>query len=182
VADEQPGDELIRAFARWAAGERAQSAAEDRARRRWLGEQATATANLQGLLVDLAEQAAPVVLWLPDHRCAGRLIGVGRDFCVVSQTNGRPVVVPLKWLSAVSPERATPLPAGDRSPALELSLVGAFAAMAEERLPVSIKVGSKAVEGEVHSVGEDVVTLRGHPPARQMVHVPVGAVMSCELR
>jgi hypothetical protein len=182
VADEQPGDELVRAFARWAAGARAQSAAEDRARQRWLGEQATSTANVQGLLVDLAEQAAPVVLWLPDHRCVGRLIGVGRDFCVVSQTNRRPTVVALQWLSAISPERAAPLPAGDRPPALELSLVGAFAAMAEERLPVSIKVRSKTVEGEIHSVGEDVVTLRGHPPGRQMVHVPIGAVISCELR
>jgi hypothetical protein len=182
VADEQPGDELVRAFARWAAGARAQTAAEDRARRRWLGEQATATAHLLGLLVDLAEQAAPVVLWLPDHTCIGRLVGVGRDFCVVNQTSGRAAVVALQWLSAVSPERAAPLPAGDRSPALELTLIAAFAAMAEERLPVSIKVRSKALEGEVHSVGEDVVTLRGDPPARQMVHIPVGAVMSCELR
>jgi hypothetical protein len=182
VADEQPGDELVRAFARWAAGARAQSAAEGRARRRWLGEQATATANLRGLLVDLAEQAAPVALWVPEHRYAGRLIGVGRDFCVISPTTGRPAVIALPWLSAISPERAAPLPAGDRSPALELSLIAAFAAMAEERLPVSIKVRSKAFDGEVHSVGEDVITLRGGPPARQMVHVPAVAVMSCELR
>jgi hypothetical protein len=182
VGDDQSADELVRAFARWAAQERAGFAAEERARRRWLGEQAVAGSTLVGILVDLAEQAAQVGMSLPDHTCAGRIVGVGTDFCVVNQTHGRPAVVALHHVGAVWPEPGARLAAGDRPPALEMSLAATFAAMAEERLPVAVRVGQTTLEGEVYGIGEDVVTLRSNPPNRRWTHIPLRAVLLCELR
>lgn len=182
MGDDQSADELVRAFARWAAQERAGFAAEERARRRWLGEQAVAGSTMIGILVDLAEQSAHVVISLPDHTCSGRIVGVGTDFCVVNQRIGRPAVVALRHVGAVSPEPGSRLAAGDRAPALEMSLAAAFAVMAEERLPVAVRSGQATIEGEVYGIGEDVVTLRSNPPNRRLTHIPLRTVTVCEVR
>lgn len=182
MGDDQSADELVRAFARWAAQERAEFAAEERARRRWLGEQAVAASTLVGIMVDLAEQSAQVSLSLPDHTCAGRVVGVGADFCVVNQTHGRPAVVALRHVRAVQPEPGARLAAGDRAPALDMSLAATFSSMAEERLLVAVRTGATTFEGEVYGIGEDVVTLRSDPPNRRSTHIPLPAVVLCELR
>ena len=78
--DAQRGDELVAALDRWAAMQRAAAAAAGRARERSLRDQAATLATWTGVLVDLAEQGAPVTAVVANQRRSGRVIGVGRDF------------------------------------------------------------------------------------------------------
>jgi hypothetical protein len=184
VEGREPGEELVAAFARWAAQDRARSAATDRARQRSLGDQALSTATWTGILVDLAERGAGVTVSLGGNRCTGWIVGVGRDFCVVEQAvRRRPALIPLSAISYVSADQpGGAMPSGDRPTGLDLSMAAALAALAEERVPVALRVGGDEVEGEVIGVGEDVVTLRANAPAGRLVHVPLAAVTFCEVR
>jgi hypothetical protein len=183
VAEDRIGDELVQSFTRWAARERSSAAAAEKARQHWLAERAASSATFTGILVDLAEQAAGVTMATGGFKCSGRVVGVGRDFCVLGQASGRPAVIPLAAISTIWPHQQRRLPpSGDRPPALEMSIVGAFAAMAEDRLPVGLRAGSHVIEGDVISVGDDVVTLRTWAPGFHMAHVPLVAVSFCEVR
>jgi len=184
VDEVQPGDELVAAFTQWAAGERASASAENRAKERWLREEASASANWRGILVDMAEQAATVVIAFGRQKCTGRVVCVARDFCVVQQTAGRPALLPLSGMSAVWPERSGGgAPAGDREPKLALSLVGALAALAEDRVPVALTLEDGVhLDGVIATVGEDVITLRIEGTNRRFAHVRLASVTCCEVR
>jgi hypothetical protein len=184
VDDVQPGDDLVSAFHRWAAGERTTAAARNRATERWLRDQASASASWAGVLIDLAEQAATVVIGMGRLRCSGRIVGVARDFCVLQQSGGRPALIALEAISAVwPPSRGAESPAGDRRPSLALSMAGALSALADERARVSLTLSDgDQVEGELVTVGEDVITLRTEAPARRSVYVRLASVRSCEVR
>ena len=90
-----PGtDEFWAELTRWAASERASAAAADRARGRALADQSAATATLAGVLVDLAEQGAPVAIGLKGDRVLrGRVVGVGRDALFMDLDSDRKSVV-----------------------------------------------------------------------------------------
>ncbi len=182
--DAQPGDDLVAAFHRWAAGERTTAAARNRSRERSLRDQASASASWAGVLVDLAEQAATVVIGMGRVRCTGRIVGVARDFCVVQQAAGRPLLIGLEAISAVWPaSRGGGFAAGDRRPSLALSMAGALSALAEERARVALTLSEgDQVEGELVAVGEDVITLRTEAPSRRSVYVRLASVRSCEIR
>jgi hypothetical protein len=179
------GEELVAAFARWAADQRAAVAAEDRVRERSLREQATATATWVGILVDLAEQAAAVTVVVAGLRRSGRLIGVGRDFCVLQSARRRIALIAVHEIVQLWPDGHTAggPPAGDRRPSIDLTLTSALALLAEERSPVSLISGNGLdTTGELVAVGDDVLTLRAALPVRRLVHVPISSVAVCELR
>ncbi len=180
----QPGDDLVAAFHRWAAGERTTAAAQNRARERWLRDQASASASWAGVLVDLAEQAASVAIGVGRLKYTGRIVGVARDFCVLQQASGRPTLIALAAISALWPQHpGSGSPGGDRRPGLALSMAGALSALVEERSRVALTLaGGDQVEGEMVAVGEDVVTLRTEPPSRRSVYVRLAAVICCEVR
>jgi hypothetical protein len=184
VVDVQPGDDLVAAFHRWAAGERTTEAARDRTRERWLRDQASATASWAGIMVDLAEQATTVVIGMGPLRLTGRIVGVARDFCVVEQAGGRPVLIALDAISAVWPAPSgAGSPGGDRPPGLALSMAGALSALADERSRVLLTLeDGDQLEGELVAVGEDVITLRTQPPSRRSIYVRLASVRSCEIR
>jgi len=140
--------------------------------------------TLDGVLVDLAEEAAIVVVRVGALTCTGRIVGVAHDFCVIEPTSGRPSLVALAAISAVSPQQTGQSPpAGDRQPHLSLSMAAALAALAEERTPVGLTlVHDLHVEGELAAVGEDVVTLRSEAPARRPVYIRLASIVRCELR
>jgi hypothetical protein len=179
------GDALVAAFARWAAEQRAVVAAGARTRERSLREQAAASATWLGVVVDLAERAAPVTAVVAGQRRPGRLVGVGRDFCVLQADTGRTALVALSAISELWPDgpAARDTPAGDRGAAINLPLMTALAMLAEDRSPVAL-ISSTGVEtsGELVAAGEDVLTLRTAPPGRRLVYVPARAVAVCELR
>jgi hypothetical protein len=178
------GDELVAAFARWAADQRAVSAAGSRARERSLREQAAASATWAGTLVDLAESSAPVTAVIGHQRRGGRIVGVGRDFFVLDTRSGRSDLIALSAVDAVWPDQtASPLPAGDRDGAIDLTLMMALALLAEERAPICL-VTTSGIEtaGNLVATGEDVLTVRTEAPNRRLAHVPFSAVAVCELR
>jgi hypothetical protein len=180
----QPGDELVAAFVQWAASDRAATAAENRARERWLRDEASSSANWRGILVDLAEHATTVVVASGGHKCSGRVVCVARDFCVLQQPDGRPALLPLAAMSALWPEPAAGgTSVGDRAPDLALSFVGALAALAEDRIPVALTLDDGVgLVGRVVSVGDDVITLRTEGTHRRFAHVRLACVTCCEVR
>ena len=186
MPDRQGGDELVAAFARWAADQRAEAAAADRVRERSLRTQASATATWAGILVDLAEQATPVTAVVAAQRRRGRIVGVGPDFCVFEAHLGGPALICLPAMSALWPERTTTgafPPAGARPPALELSLLAALSMLAEERSPVTLVTsGGDEIAGDLIAAGEDVLTVQTDPPARRLAYVRLSALARCELR
>jgi hypothetical protein len=185
VSGDGAGEELVAAFVRWAADQRAGMAAANRARERSLRDQAAATATWVGVLVDLAEQAAPVTVVVAGQRRSGRLVGVGRDFCVLQGEHGRAALIRLPEISQLWPDiRALDEPpAGDRSPSIDLPLISALALLADERSPVGlISGGGLETVGELVAAGDDVLTVRTAPPARRLVYVPLDSVAVCELR
>ena len=177
------GDQLVAAFARWAADQRTQDAAVARARQRSLREQARGSATWAGVLLDLAEQTTPVTVVVAGQRRRGQIVGVGQDFCVLQPRLGGPALVRAWAISEVWPEDGTPrdAPTGDRDPSIRLTLTTALALLAEERAPVSLMT-DRGVEnpGDLLAVGDDVVTLR--TAQRRLVYLPLRAVALCEVR
>jgi hypothetical protein len=183
----QSGEELVAQFARWAAGQRATDAVKRRTRERSLRDQVVGSATWAGLVVDLAEQSAPVSVTVGGQRLRGRLVGVGRDFCVLDQPSGRAALIALSALTLLAPEE-TPssgvgAPGGSRAPGLQMTLAAALAALAEERSPLGLVLaGGHQVEGVLIGAGEDVLTLRTDGRGRRLAHVPLAAVWICEVR
>jgi hypothetical protein len=185
VSDLPSADDLVAAFGVWAADERAKDAATARSRRRWLEEEARASATFTGLLVDMAESEAPVVLGVGTERLSGRVMGVGLDFLVLEAAGGNPALVVLNAVSAIwpSPESKPSVATGDREPTLELSLAAALSLMAEQRLPVSLMLsGGHEVAGDLVAVGEDVLTVQISRQPKRLASAPLASLALCELR
>ncbi len=134
-----------------------------RSRERWLRRAAEEGATWAGLLVDLAERGAAVVI----HTQAGRrhhgvLVSVGADYCVVRTDIGAEPHLRLDALASVrigSGERHA-VPAGDRRPVVDLLFIEALGRVVEERPRlVLVMRGGDQMAGELRSVGADVVTL-----------------------
>jgi hypothetical protein len=177
------GDDFVAALDRWAAAQRVAAGAASRARERSLREQAAAEATWIGILVDLAEQGAPVTAVVANRHRRGRIVGVGRNFFVLEADPGRTGLARSDAVASIWPEHGAALPAGARGGAIDLSLMLALALVAEERNPVCL-VTPAGVEtaGELVAAGEDVLTVRTEPPGRRLAYVPLGAVAWCELR
>ena len=98
---------------------------------------------------------------------------------------GRTALIALLQVSELWPEgpwRHDPS-GGDRSPALDLSLIAALALLAEDRSPVGLfSTGGLETAGDLVAAGDDVLTLRTGLPVRRLVYVPLRAVAVCELR
>ena len=182
--DGQGGEELVAAFTRWAGTERAGLAAASRTRERWLREQLAASATWIGTLVDLSEKRDEVKLAVGASRFAGRVVGVGRDFCVLDQAGSRPVLVRARSIEAAWPgESSWRSVAGEGSAPIEMSMNAAVATLADERTPVSLLLdGGAVVEGELIGAGEDVLIVRLRGAARRQVYVQFDAISACELR
>jgi hypothetical protein len=174
------GDSVVAAFARWAAEQRVAEAAGVRSKERSLRDQAAAEATWSGLLVDLAERNCEVELELRSRRVSGRLVGIGRDFCVLEQRGRRPALIPVEGIVAVWREGPAD---GSRFPALDLSFEAALAGLADDRSPVCILLaGGSQVRGELVGSGTGLITVRTGPTARRTVHVRTAHIELCELR
>ena len=181
----QGGDELVAAFARWAADERINDAVRERSRERWLRQQALEDATLAGILTDLAERRSEVVVTTRTRQVAGRLLGVANDFLVLEDRERAGVLVATGHLAGISPlagDARFSDPSGDRSPPLSLNLLDALVMLAADRSPVRLGLtDGEVVLGDLMAVGRDVVTLRG-PTRRANLYVPLGAIEVCTPR
>ncbi|MHB1930088.1 MAG: hypothetical protein ACYCUG_11845, partial [Acidimicrobiales bacterium] len=158
--DDLDADALLSALTGWAADSRAREAAAERARERWLRQQAQEAATWLGVLVDLAEHGLDVTLTLDGRSVTGTLAGVGEDLCVVAHAGGTTLVA-LAHVRAVRAAQGSWVAGSDRRPALRIGFPDALAALAAERSPVAMAlIGGSEVRGALVAVGTDVATLR----------------------
>jgi hypothetical protein len=160
---------------RWAAGARAQEAAEARVRERWLRQAAEEEASFAGLLVDLAEDGRPVsITTVTGRRHHGPIAAVGSDFVAVDGPENRLVLVHLAAVAEVRPgtgKRSQPATGGRGAGADGVTMAEVLAQAVATRPRVAAVLGSVTVVGELRSVGTDVLTVRtdGEPPGLSYV-------------
>ena len=177
-------DDFLADLARWAARERTHEAAAERSRTRSLADQSVSASTWMGLLVDLAEAGAQVTLSVrPGLARSGRLVGVAHDFVVLEQSGRGPLLVRTDALEAVTPSAGLgpATRAGERGAPTDLSLAAALEALAGERAPASVQIGSQTVTGTITGCGEDVVTIRSDGPSRY-VYAALNAIAWVEIR
>jgi hypothetical protein len=180
---------LLAALGRWAADERGADVARQRSRERWLRQQATGSATLTGVLTDLAEARAEVVVTTGARAWSGAVVGVGRNFCVVEDRSGAAILVAMDAVISVSVATGGRRPgqpgdpSGERRAPLGLRLIDALGVLTGERNPVTLSLGpDHQVTGELMAVGSDVVTVRVERPVGTLTHVPVGRIQACQPR
>jgi hypothetical protein len=173
----------------WAGDQRADEAASGRAREAWLRRQAEDAASLVGVLVDLAERRADVVIHLAaagEHTVRGTIDAVGTDFVAVMQPAGPTSLIAIgavggvRSLGSLAAVEAT----GDRLAPLRTGLVDALALLAGDRAAVRLVLvpSGQSVAGQLRSVGTDVVTVRLDTVPPSTIVVALGAVGLCQLR
>jgi hypothetical protein len=179
-------DALLAALGRWAADERGAEAGRQRSRERWLRQRATGSATFTGILTDLAEGGAEVVVTTSARTWSGAVVGMGRDFCVLEDRGGGGILVATAAVTAVAAtgggrHSGRPGdPAGERTPPIGLRLIDALGVLAGERSPVLLSLGPEhQVTGDLIAVGSDVVTVRVERPAGTLTHIPLGRIQAC---
>jgi hypothetical protein len=162
--DDRPGnDDLLARLDRWVASARTAEAAASRARERWLRQVADESATFAGVLLDLAERGAPVVVQgRGGRRHRGTVLAVGFDFAALHTESGADVLLAFAGIASVRPDRRLDTPSGDRVTTFELGFAEAIAAVGTDRPRVLLVTASDGdgVTGELRSVGRDVVTVR----------------------
>jgi hypothetical protein len=164
---------------RWVAEARSADAAAAKARARWMRVQSEESATFGGVLIDLAERAAPVVV----HTRAGRrhhgvIVVVAVDFCALRTVGGHEVLVAYRGIASVRPDADGPGPSGDRLVPAEVALAEMLSIVNGDRPRVLVltTVDDEGVAGELRSVGRDVITLRLDGGSRAPVYVPIDTI------
>ena len=157
-------DDLETDFTRLVGEVRAEEAVISRVRERHLRAAASAGATLGGVLLDLAEQDAPVDLRTVAGRTVrGRIVMVATDAIVIEDSEGAVSYVPLRAVSTVrtTGRHAVDAPAGDRAAPRPVTFAVLVAELAGERPQVTISVvGSPdLLTGELRAAGVDVLTV-----------------------
>jgi hypothetical protein len=155
-------------LAAWVADARVDEAARARSRERWLQVVAEQEATFIGILLDLAERGAAVVLSAGGRRLHGVISGLGADFVALRPGAGGEVLVALGAITQARTSGAADATVGDRMVTSELRLVDVLAQLAADRERVRIVTSDGEVAaGRLRNVGQDVVVLRvdGDPPA-----------------
>ncbi len=169
---------------RWAAGARAQEAAEARSRERWLRQAAEEEASFAGLLVDLAEDGRPVsVTTVTGRRHHGPIVSVGTDFVAVGGPEGRLVLVALAAMAEVRPAadaRRSPAAGAGRDDR-GVTLIEVLAQAVATRPRVAVVLGDVAVVGELRAVGTDVLTVRTDGEPGGLSYVTLASVSEVSL-
>ena len=171
---------------RWAAGARAQEAAEARVRERWLRQSAEEEASFAGLLIDLAEDGRPVsVTTTAGRRHHGPIAAVGIDFVAVSGAEARLTLVCIAAVAEVRPasgsrRAASAAATGERAP-LEVTLAEVLAQAVAGRPRVGIIAGTVTVVGELRAVGTDVLSVRTDGEPRGLSYVTLASVSEVAL-
>ncbi len=164
---------------RWVADARADDAAAQRSRERWLRSVAEQEATFAGVLLDLAERSAAVaVTTTAGRRIVGALEAIGADFVALRVAPGHEVLVALGAISVIRTAPSVEATVGDRVVTAELTLADALAGLAAERERVLIvgPAGADSVAGTLRSVGRDVVVLRTDAEPAVTAYVPVTAI------
>lgn len=172
-------DEFLRELRRVIADAAADDVVRERNRSRGLRQAVEEEATLGGLLVDLAESGAPVLVRTSaDRSHRGTVSAVGRDF-VVLRAGTSAVLIPLRTIASVRPLDGTSGDAatGSRPGAAGGSFAAVLAGFAVERPHVGVVTDNGDVfTGTLRAVGADVATLRPDEGSRHIIHLALGAV------
>lgn len=168
---------------RFAAEVRADDAARSRALRAELARQAAEEATLAGVLTDLGERGATVVLHLvPGRSVAGLVQRVGADFVGLVGDDGTEVLVALAAVGSVRTLAGERPVAGGRCAPSDLTFTEALGWLAADRPRVHVRAGgADPVAGVLHSVGADVATVQVEGGAGGLAYVPLGTVTEVRL-
>lgn len=172
---------------RWAAAARADDAGRSRAKGRWLRRQAQEEATFAGLLVDLAERRAAVVVRTVAGRMhRGQVAAVGADFALLRSIQDRPILLPLVAVSTVRPagvgddgRNGGDGPAsGRRRTTVDLLLAEALEALAGDRCRIAVAAAGDrdVIGGELEAIGDDVLTIRLDGAGRKRTFISLAAV------
>lgn len=163
---------------RWVAEARIDEAALGRARERWLREVADQEATFGGVLMDLAERAAPVAIHAQGgRRLHGTIRVIGADFVAVELTTGAAVLVATRAISQVRTAPHVRSTVGDRVVRTELRLTDVLSELAADREHIAVVTGGgDTIAGELRSVGHDVVVLRTDAAQPASAYVPVPTI------
>ncbi len=174
---------------RWAAGARAQEAAEARVRERWLRQAAEDEASFAGLLVDLAEDGRPVsVTTVGGRRHHGPIVAVGADFVAVAGPENRLVLLRLAAVAEVRPgtgkrraQAAAAAATGSGRQSRDVAMAEVLAQAAATRPRVAVVLGAVTVVGELRAVGTDVLTVRTDGEPGGLSYVTLASVSEVSL-
>ncbi|HWB72224.1 MAG TPA: hypothetical protein VG452_08395 [Egibacteraceae bacterium] len=160
---------------------RAQEAARDRARERWLRQQAAESAQLTGLLLAAAERGTRVAVRTASGRThQGQLVAVGADFCGLVTDAAVETYIATAAITTVRAEVGIEaVPAQDeRRPSLDLLLAELLAQEAPERPRVALALAGdpEPVVGSLRAVGVDVATVALDRDRRELLYVRLDAV------
>lgn len=162
--DDAGFERFVEDLAAWAGDRRGRAAARAKQDEAWLRRQAEEEARFTGVALDLAEQGEGVTVRTTTGRQHhGTVVVVAEDFLVVRAAGGAPVLLPYAAVAVLRPPTGTPAPdaGSSRRPLLGTRFVQALAGLAADRPRVGVVVrGGEAMNGELRSVGADVVTLR----------------------
>jgi hypothetical protein len=176
------GDDLLARLDRWVSDARTDEAAAARARERWLKQAAEETATFAGILLDLAERAAPVVVVVRgERRHRGVVAAVAADFCILRSPAGRDVLLSFAGIASVRIDATTSAPTGDRAVHVDLGLAEALAALAADRPRLLVVTGIEGLAGELRAVGLDVLTVRLDGDPASNAYVPISAIIEVSL-
>lgn len=140
----------------------ADAAVDDRRRARALVDQAAEEGTLTGVLLDLAEREAPVVVATSGGRShRGRVALVGVDVIALAVDPRGVALVRTTAIVSVRTAPGTARVTGDRPTHLQVGWVDALGVLATDRprLLVGLAGGTTAA-GELRAVGVDVATVR----------------------
>lgn len=163
-------------------------AAEAGARRnrsRWLYQRAVEEARLVGVLRDLGERGANVVVTTvvgTTHR--GTIMAVGKDFVVVATPAPGSHLIAVRALTGVRTAPGTgggPAAMGRRGHAHDVALQEVLSGIAPERPDVIAYTAAEpgGISGRLVAAGEDVVTIRlgaGEEAPSSHLHLPAHAL------
>ena len=170
--------DLMGTLQRWAAEAQVSEAAAARARQRWLEQQAAESTTFAGVLADLAERERPVLV----HTAAGRrhrgsIGAIGIDFVSLTTDLGTHVFVATTAITSVRSQPRERAAHSGRAVSLGLRFVDAIAAMAEDRPRVAVATTDETtLNGDLRSVGIDVVTLRVDGDTKANVYIPLASI------
>ena len=178
------GPDLLARLAEWAAAASADAASAARARERWLRRAADEDATFAGVLLDLAERGATVVVTgRAGRRHRGIVRAVATDFVGIQTDTGGDVLLTFAGIASVRPEPGAAAPLGDRAVAVDVGLAEVLAAVADDRprLLVVTLADAEGLAGELRAVGRDVLTLRLDGADRTPSYVPVASLAEIRL-
>ena len=149
---------------RWVADARADEAARERVRERWLRQQAEEDASFAGVLVDMAERAVTVtVVAVSGRRHQGRVVAVGADFVALRTASGRLTLLALRSVARVRlapPDRRVSGAARTGvDGSQEVTLAEVLAQAVEHRPHLSVHFDADHLVGELRAVGADVLSI-----------------------